>query len=384
MIDKFRAGIGIVLTGAALAAMSACSKQPNGTDVAPSPSDIARPFSVPAVQRGRLGIVQVRQAPFRGTVETTGTVAFNQNASTQVIAGISGPVARVLVPLGAHVRAGEPLAEVASPDFAAAVSAYRKAVAGAANLRRIADLDKKLFEAGGIPRRDLDQAETDALSAESDRDAAIAQLRSIGIPPEGIRGIQEGRPVADVRSVVRAPISGTVVERLISPGQLLQAGTTPCFTVADLSTMWVMANVFEKDLPDVKSGETADILAADSKPIAGRVDYVGDIVNPDTRAVPVRIVAPNRAGVLKKDAYVRVAIHASEPSPGILVPVSAVLRNDENLPFVFLENADGTFARRPVRLGARPGDQYQITEGLRPGDRIVTEGALFLQFAQNQ
>ncbi len=193
------------------------------------------------------------------------------------------------------------------------------------------------------------------------------------------------RPVAGGGGAIRSPLAGTVVERLITPGQLLQAGTTPCFTVADLSTVWVMANIFETDLPFVAPGDRAEITAgAGGAPLAGRVDYISAIVDPTTRAIPVRIVAANPSGVLKRDLYVRVAIQSSRESRGLLVPVSAVLRDDENLPFVFVASPDGTFARHRVQTGPRVGDRQEITAGLAAGERIVADGGLFLQVAENQ
>ncbi len=212
----------IALAGAALFA-AACGRRPAP---APAPPPAPAGFSLTPDQRGRITVQEARETAFHRTIETTGTVAFDQNASTQVISGISGPVARVLTPPGTRVSPGQALAEVTSPDFASAVSGYRKSASSAANLRRIADLDRKLFDAGGISRREMQQAETDAVSAEADRDAAIAQLRSIGIPEATVKALQEGRPAESPRGVIRSPIAGTVVERLISPGQLLQAGTT--------------------------------------------------------------------------------------------------------------------------------------------------------------
>ena len=140
-----------------------CSRRPAPDHAAPAP---AAGLSLSPEQRNRITVREVREAPFRRTIETTGTVAFDQNASTQVIAAISGPVARILTPPGTPVVAGQALAEVTSPDFAAALSGYRKAHAAAANLRRIADLDKKLFDAGGISRREMQQAETDLAGGE--------------------------------------------------------------------------------------------------------------------------------------------------------------------------------------------------------------------------
>jgi cobalt-zinc-cadmium efflux system membrane fusion protein len=317
--------------------------------------------------------------PFRKTIDTTGTVAFNQNRSTQVLSPISGPLARIVVNVGSRVGRGDALAIVASPDFAAAVSALRKAEATARNARRIATLDEQLFKNDAIARRDLEQAQTDAINADADRDSAVQQLRALGVDDKTIRDIEENRPVENLGGVIRSPIGGTVVEKLVTPGQLLQAGTTPTFTVADLSSVWVMANVFEADLPSVHNDDNADVITGSGQTLQGRVDYIAALVDPNTRAVSVRLDVPNPGEVLKRDLYVRVQLHSRLPSQGILVPVSAVLHDDENLPFVFVEKAGGTFERRRVDLGSRFGDRQEIRSGLAAGESIVVEGGLFLQ-----
>ncbi len=374
----------MLLAAAALWMSAACSSK-REREAGPPPAAATGNLAVPPEQRARLRVVALRESTFRRPVEATGTVAFDQNTSTQVVAGISGPIARILVSLGDRVAPGEALAEITSPDFASAVSAYRKSVATASNLRRIADLDRKLFEAGGIPRRDREQAETDAVSAEADRDAALAQLRSIGIPDATIRELQEGNPVAGVRGVVRSPIAGAVVEKFVTSGQLVVAGSTPCFTVADLSTIWVVANIFEKDIGAIQAGDPAEILPAEGgDSLPGRVDYISALVDPATRAIAVRIVAKNPRGTLRKDLYVRVTIHSRRDLRGLRAPASAILRDDENLPFVFVEQPDQSFARRRIELGPRVEGGYQILSGLREGERILTEGGLFLQFAQSQ
>jgi len=338
-----------------------------------------------AAQRARIHVAPVAADTFSPTVEVTGTVAFNGNTSTQVLAPISGPVTRLAVELGDHVAAGAPLAYVASPDYAADVAQYRKAVAAATMTRQIADQDEQLWRNDAIARRDLDQAETDASQAAADRDAALEQLKSLGVDSAGLAAIQRGHEVTAPQGVVRSPIGGAVVERLITPGQLLQAGTTPCFTVADLSTVWVMANVFETDLPDVAVGDPADIEpTVGAERFTGTVDYVGALVDPQTRATAVRVLVRNRADFLKRDMYVRVAIHARHARRGLLLPVSAVLRDADNLPFVFVARSDGSFARRQVTLGSRVGDRFEITAGLAVGDRIIAEGGLYLQFAESQ
>ena len=321
---------------------------------------------------------------FRRSVETTGTVAFDQNRSTPVLSPISGPVTRVLVEVGAHVKPGDPLAIVLSPDFASAMSALRKSGATARNAERIAELDRELFKTGGISRRDLEQAETDAVGAAADRDSAVQQLRSIGVDEKTLDEIRQNHPVANPGGIIRSPLAGTVVEKLISPGQLLQAGVTPCFTVADLSAVWVMASVFESDLPFVRVGDAAEVkMSAALAPLAGRVSNIAALVDPNTRAVAVRLEVPNTGQVLKKDLYVRVTIHSRAESSGVMVPVSAVLRDEDNLPFVFTAAPDGTFARHRVQVGARVGERQEITSGLSAGDSVVVEGGLFLSTAEH-
>ena len=315
---------------------------------------------------------------FQKTIDTTGTVAFNQNKSTQVLSPISGPVSRIMVNVGSRVSRGEALALVASPDFAAAVSALRKAEATARNARHIADLDAQLFKNDAIARRDYEQAQTDAVNAEADRDAAVQELQSLGVDAATINEVRENHPVQNLGGVIRSPLTGTVVEKLISPGQLLQS-TTPCFTVADISDVWVYANVFEADLASVHLGDTADIATGSGQTLTGRVDNIASVVDPNTRAVAVRIDVANPGEVLKRDFYVHVQLHSRTPVQGMLVPVSAVLRDDQNLPFVFVTKPDGTFERRRVDLGTRLGDRQEIRSGLNAGDSIVVEGALFLQ-----
>ena len=184
---------------------------------------------------------------------------------------------------------------------------------------------------------------------------------------------------------IRSPIAGTLVEKLITPGELLTAGTTPCFTVADLSRVWVMTQIFDSDLGSVSLGDPAEVVSGIStNSFSGTVDNISALVNPDTRSVPVRVVVENPGDLLKKQMYVRVRIEARKESTALLVPVSAVLRNEENLPFVYIAQSDGSFQRRRIDLGTRVGDKYEITSGLKDGDRVVIEGGLFVQFLQDQ
>jgi len=360
---------------------------------AASPADTGNGASagtviVPAEQLARLHIEAVAQSDFRPTIQATGTAQFDADVSTQVLAPISGPVTRILAEPGASVRAGQALALVSSPDFASTVADFRKAQAAWVQAKRVADLDEQLWKNDAIAKRDLEQAQTDAVAAGADRDAALQQLRALGVDDASIAALRDNKDVPTMQAAIRAPIDGTVVERLINPGQLLQAGSTPTYTIANLATMWVQTSVFESDLSAVQVGDRAEVTTpASPTPFVGRVAYIAALVDPNTKATPVRVVVPNTRRLLKKDMYVQVAIHASRGRSGLLIPVTSVLRDDDNLPFVFVEvtSAKGTsFARRQVTLGSRVGDQYEVKAGVKAGERIISEGALFVQFAQSQ
>jgi len=375
--------VSIAAAIAALLMSAGCS--PSGDQNSGQPTVTVSNVTLTADQRRNIHLYTVVSGKFHKTVDANGIVDFDNDQATSVLAPISGPVSQMLVSPGDQVRKGQPLAMVDSPDFAAAIGAYRKAAAAAHSARRLADLDRDLLAHKGVAQREADQAESDAVGAESDRDAALQALVSLNVDPHLISQVRAGRPLTHMAGTIRSPISGTVVEKLITPGQLLQAGTTPCFTVADLSRVWVMTQVFGADLDSVGVGDTAQVtVSAGSKTVAGRVDNVAAEVDPNTRSVAVRVVVANAAGLLRKQMYVHVRIEGHANNTGLLIPVTAVLRDDENLPFVYVAQRDGTFARRHVTLGDRMGDSYDIADGLHGGERVVADGAIFVQFLQDQ
>lgn len=387
-----RCALALLGTTVAAGACSRSAATTQGGDAAggsaassPSATPAHSAFFLTEEQRARIHTVTITPSTYRPTIITTGTAAFDGDRSTPVLTQISGPVAQILVTTGTRVQPGTALARVTSPDFAQAMAAFQKAQTALRNTTRIALLDEQLFKNDAIARSDLDQARSDSASAWADREAAIEQMVAFGVDSSTIDAIREGRPSPPAPGVIRAPIAGVVVEKLINPGEVVQAGQTQAFTIADLSSMWVMANVFESNLADVSRGEPAWITTnAWPDTLRGRVDYVAAIVDTATRATSVRVVVQNKHELLKRDMYVRVAIEAAKPRQGILAPVSSVLRDEEDLPFVFLAQADGGYDRRSITLGSRVGDEYEVTQGLAAGDRVVSEGGLFIQFAESQ
>jgi cobalt-zinc-cadmium efflux system membrane fusion protein len=373
----------VVAVVATIVSFAGCSSKTDRSE--PASSVTASNVTLTAEQKQKIQFYTVAPSKFHKTTETVGTVDFDNDQATSVLAPFGGPVSKLLVNPGDKVNAGDALAEVDSPDFAAAISAYRKALATAQTLRRVADMDKDLIQHNGVAQREEEQAQTDAANAVADRDAALQTLVSLNLDPQVIKDLQAGKPISRPGGRINSPIAGTVVEKLITPGELLTAGTTPCFTVADLSRVWVMTQIFGSDLASVSVGDSAEIFTGiATNSFSGTVDNISALVDPNTRSVMVRVVVENPGDILKKQMYVRVKIQAHQESTGLLVPVSAILRDDVNLPFVYVVQPDGSFARRHVTLGYRTGDQYDIPDGLQVGDQIVVDGALFVQFMQNQ
>lgn len=365
----------------AIAAVAACSSKGDEAESNVSVSNV----KLTKTQLGHIQLYTVVPTAYRERIDAPGTVDFDNDQSTAVLSPFNGPVVRTLVALGQHVEKGQPLALVQSADYASAVGTYRKAVVAATNAERLASADRDLAAHNGISARENEQAQTDAASAVADRQAALQALVSLNVDRGTIAAVQAGRVANAPAAVIRAPVSGIVVDKQVTPGQLLQAGTSQTFTVANLSQVWVQAQLSSSDLAKVALHDVADIDPGNgSGMFHGIVDNISASVDPNTRAVTARIVASNPNGLLKKQMYVDVSIESGRVSTGLLVPVSAVLRDDENLPFVYIALPDGSFARRHVTLGYRDSQHYDVTSGLSNGDRIVADGAIFLQFMQSQ
>lgn len=369
----------VALAGALL--LAGCS---SGNDAADNVQAPVGNFKLTAAQRGHIRIETVAPSAFRRTIAAPGTVDFDNDQATVVLSPFNGPVTRLLVSLGQHVAKGQPLAMVESADYASAVGGYRKAFVAARNARKVADADKDLAAHNGISQREAAQAQTDAAGAEADRDAALQSLAALNVDSGTIRSIQSGRNPGHSGGIVRAPIAGTIVDRPVTPGQLLQAGTA-VMTVANLSRVWVLAQVANSDIAGVAVHDPAEVDAgAGIGTFHGIVDNISASVDANSRAVIARIVLANPGALLKRQMYVDVSIGSARESTGLMVPVPAVLRDDQNLPFVYLALPDGSFARRHVTLGYREGNRYEVTAGLQSGERIVADGAIFLQFMQSQ
>jgi cobalt-zinc-cadmium efflux system membrane fusion protein len=375
----------IGLAGALAILLAGCSSERGANEMTSyssneSKTDTASLFTIPQDQMSHVQVVTVQASKLTRTLRLTGAVAYNAFSTTPVITQVGGPVAKILVVPGDRVKRGQPLLEVSSPDYSLLLAAYLKA----RDTFRVADKNyeraQDLFAHHAIADRDLLQAESDRIQAQADLSAAQEGMRILGIPkPEDL----EKSPIS-AQIPLLAPIGGEIVERLVSPGQVMQAGTTQAFTISDMSTVWVMANIYQGDLAYVKDGDPATITT-DSYPdkFSGKISFISPALDPNTRTLQARIVVDNPGGKLKKDMYCVATVTAGTISNAIAVPDSSILRDDENQPFVYVASNSNQFGRRPVDIGQTENGQTQVLKGLSPGDKVAANGSLFLQFANS-
>jgi cobalt-zinc-cadmium efflux system membrane fusion protein len=339
-------------------------------------------LTVPAAQLARLHVAPVATVPWPTVVHTTGTVDFDADRTTQAITQVSGPVKRIVVDTGAQVKAGDPLLYVASADVANAISAYRKAKNRLDLAQRELDRNKDLLAHKAIAVRDLESSQADYNDAATDLQASLEALKVFDLTEEDVSAAQAQNTTIQPELAMRAPIAGTVVQKLVLPGQVIEAGTTIAFVISDLSTVWVQGNVYENDLGSVRLGDAVDVQTpALPQVFHGTVSYIGAMVDPATRTTLVRITTTNPGRALKKDQFVDLTVHHGAVRQVLAVPSAAVLRDEQNMPFVYLQVGEGKFAQRHVTIGDQQGDQIEIRDGLKSGDPVVAEGSLFLQFA---
>jgi membrane fusion protein, heavy metal efflux system len=373
--------VAIVMLASFLAGCGA-SKREESTAV--NEGQAAQPglFTVSREQLPHLRIVPVQTTTWSIALHTTGTVDWDADHTTQAITQVNGPISRILVDTGARVKAGDPLLYVSSPDVANAISAYKKARNREDLAQRAMKRQQELLAVGAVAQKDLESAQADFNDAATDVQNSLQALKIFGVTSQEIDQAQRQNVAITPQLAVYAPITGMVVQKLVSPGQLIQAGATVCFTLSDVSTVWVQGHVFDRDLPSVRIGDTVE----ESNPsftqkFHGVLSYIGAMVDPATRTTPVRMVTLNPGGLLKKDMFVDAVIHTRTQKNVLIVPVSALLRNEQNEPFVYVEVETGKFAQRMVAIGAQQNDEQEILNGLKEGENVVSQGSVFLQFA---
>jgi len=346
-----------------------------------SSADTASLFTVPQDQMAHVQVVRVEKGTIPRVLRFTGAVAYNAFKTTPVFSAIGGPVHELLVLPGQTVHAGEPLLTVNSPDYSAARSTYLKAKSAFVLADKAFTRAKDLYGHGAIAEADFQTAESTQVQAQADLQSSEDALRVLGITD--LDALEKNPPKTTSQVPVLAPVGGEIVERLVGPGQLLQAGATQVYTISDMSSVWVLVNVYQDQVGYVHPGDMVDINT-DAYPdtFRGRISYIAPALDPTTRTLQARIVTENRGEKLRKDMYVTATVNAGSIVDALTVPDASVLRDSENQPFVYVQDPQqqNKFARRIVQIGDSRAGRTQIKSGVKEGEHVVGDGSLFLQF----
>lgn len=339
---------------------------------------------VPADQLPHLQIGPVRTVTWSAVVRTTGTVDWDNDQTTQAISQVTGPITRIVADTGTRVKAGDPLLYVASADVSNSISTYRKAKNRLDLAQHSLDRSTDLFAHKAISQRELEGAQADYNDAATDLQTSLQALKVLDVRQSEITAAEEQTAAIRPELVMRSPLTGTVVQKMVLPGQFIQVGATPAFVISNTATVWVQGHIYDKDLATVHVGDKVEERnSALPQTFHGVVSYIGDMLDPATRTTPVRIVTQNPDGLLKKDLFVDLVIHDKTTHDVLVVPTAAVLYNEQNLPFVYAQIEPGKFAQQLVQLGDQQGDDTQVTGGLKNGTPVVSQGSVFLQFANS-
>jgi membrane fusion protein, heavy metal efflux system len=313
-----------------------------------------------------------------------GKIEANPNRVSKVVLPVGGRVASVLVKTGDAVARGQPLLTIASPDADSAISAYVTAAASvtqaeAAVGKAQADFDRAsdLFEHDAIAKKEvltaenaLVQAKAGLQQAQAGREQAIRRLSLFGLRPGDFR--QE--------VVVRSPLAGKVLDLSVVSGEYRSDTTTSVITIADLATVWVTSQVPESYIRFVQVGERVEIslVAYPGEVFEGRVSRIADTVDPQTRTVKVQAEMNNPGGRFRPEMFGSIH-HIEAVARTVVVPVAAVMENNDGRSVVYVETKPGRFERRPVAIGARAGDVVRVSSGVTPGELIVVDGVMLLK-----
>jgi len=335
-----------------------------------------------AAQLSSLTVDAVRTAEFRSEQMADGRIALDSDTATQVFSPYSGRVTRLIAGIGEHVRRGAPLFSIEASEFAQTQSDLLNAVSQLRLARIGEERRHAAFDSKGGSLQDWQQAQADLAAAQTAVDSVRNRLRIFGQSDEQIAALEHAR-APDPVTFVSAPIDGVVTDRQVGPGQYLQAGgTTPVYTIGNLTTVWLVADVREIDAPLIEVGQDVEVrvLALPGKVFRAKLTAVGSAVDPVTHRVPVRATLDNADGKLKPQMFASFSIITSGESQSLAVPEEAVVREgDAARVWVLQRNND--LALRAIRTGRISNGMVEVLEGLHAGERIVTRGSLFIDRA---
>jgi cobalt-zinc-cadmium efflux system membrane fusion protein len=324
--------------------------------------------------RASLTVAPVEEHDAASSLTVAGKVQFDEDRLSRVLVPVAGQIVDLRVKVGDVVRKGQPLCAVNSREASAAVGEHIESHKDLELAEKTAAMTEDLFQHDAASKIALQQAQSDLAKAQSKLARTEQALRALGIDDDHQLSSFTGRVP------IPAPIGGSIIERKVTEGQFVQSDSTPIITVADLSTVWVIGDLFERDLHLVGVGQPAAITTAayPGEHFQGRVNYISEAIDPATRTAKVRISVPNPRGRLKPEMFAAVALGVAANARVVMLPSRAIFMEDGRT-FAFVETAAGRFARRPIDVAPGEGSERRILGGLRAGDRVVVDGAILLR-----
>ena len=386
----FKSLIAFALTGA----LVACSDAPAPAGKASAPvtaSPASKPSPTDPAQANRpsdrevklnpelelkIKVHEVREEAVAETLAVAGRIDFNEQAMARIGTAVTGRALELKASVGQRVRAGQVLATMNSSELSTAQLNYLKTVAQARLLVTSAERARQLYASDVISLAEMQRRENASEIAHAEESGAASQLQILGMNPQAIAELQRTNVISPVKTIV-SRTDGTVVERSVAVGQVVQPADT-MFVVADLSRVWVVADVPEQQSASIQLGQQVEIeVPSLDRTLTGRIVHVASFVDPQTRTVMARCELDNRSGELKPAMLANLLIQTSRRRE-LVVPASGVLR-ENNRDHVYVQKSAGVFVLTPVELGpAADGDLRPVRSGLSPGQRIVIDGAFHL------
>jgi cobalt-zinc-cadmium efflux system membrane fusion protein len=335
------------------------------------------------IQRGGIEVKPVARVDFRIIRDFPGTVVPNQHAVAEITTLVRGRVVDVYVDLGQEVKGGALLAILYSSELGLAQSAYLKAVAHLYVAERAFSRAQSLLEEKVIGLAEMQRREGEMISVRAEKLESQDRLRLLGMSNEQIARLDREQTIQSHVPIV-APFDGRVIVRNLTKGEVVET-TEKLFVVADLSQVWVIANIPEKDIPyihqdQLKNGQMVEVIVTTypDQVFHGKITYVGDVLDPATRTMRLRLELPNPDRKLKPEMYATIRVY-SDPEKNVLVVPESAIQRDRDRRFVFVQRDPQSFEVRDVKLGQSSGDMVKILDGLKEGESIVTQGAFVLK-----
>ncbi|MDO8678615.1 MAG: efflux RND transporter periplasmic adaptor subunit [Acidobacteriota bacterium] len=342
--------------------------------------DVVVTLSPEAVERAGITVTAVTAGTASGTLRAPGVVEPNAYKQVVVTPLVSGRVTRVAAELGQQVQRGQTIAQIFSPELAEAQTRYISARAELDAHDQELARTEKLVQIGAASRQELERVHAEHTARRADVQSVASRLQLLGLSTRTIDSLGPGKPV-DATTNVAAPITGVITKRDANVGTNVDQATQ-LFTVVDLSTVWVVAEVYEKDFARIRVGQPATIMTSAYPELAlqGRVSYIDPQVSPETRTAKVRVEVPNPRHELRLGMFAEAVLAGEAGAATPLIPRSAVQNvGDRTVAYLVDPKQPGRFIERDVRLGTPEGDRVSVLVGVTPGDIVVAEGSFYVR-----